>query len=76
MLFRSCIISADILQTICSAMDLKWVRSGYLAAVPFAQGDSSFIFACIMIPYHTTLGALRRIKIVLSSLVNNGTFLP
>ena len=74
-----CIISADILQTICAAMDLKWVRSGYLAEVaevPFAQGDSSFIFAFTRIPHHTMLGALKQIGIVLGSLVNNGTFLP
>lgn len=56
-----CIISADILQTIGSALDLEWIRGGYLAEVaevPFAQG------------------ALKQISIVLSSLLNNGTFLP
>lgn len=56
-----CIISADIFQTIGSVMDLKWVRSGYLAEVaevPFA------------------LGAFKQIGIVLSTLVNNGTFFP
>jgi hypothetical protein len=60
-------------------MDLKWVRGGHLAEVgefPFAQGDSLFIFACIMIhlgPHHTVLGALEQfseIWIVLSALVS------
>ncbi|KIJ99509.1 hypothetical protein K443DRAFT_170592 [Laccaria amethystina LaAM-08-1] len=38
-----CFIGADILQTIGSAMDLKWVRAGHLAQVgefPFWTQDS------------------------------------